>query len=129
MNVGSLYKFSQSLRELPRRVAEICAEEAAPAITSLAHQTFRAAEDAYGVPWRAGSDGKPVSLYKSGALFAKLVYVSIGTKIRVKLGVPYAKYQIGRRPVFPTQGGALPTAYQETLARIAGEVCARELES
>jgi hypothetical protein len=48
-------------------------------------------------------------------MLSRLVYVAIGAKIRVALTSRYAKYQIGRRPVFPTQAGGLPQAYRDAL--------------
>lgn len=127
VSTESLAKFSAEIRRLPRRVAHRVAEQAAPAITDLARTTFSASEDAYGVPWVPGADGQKVTLYKSGQLARRVHYVAIGTKLRVALGVPYAKYQIGKRPVFPTQGGQLPAEYQRTLQRIAVAVCREEI--
>jgi len=101
--------------------------EAAPALTSLAKETFAAGEDAYGLTWKPGERGQHVTLRKSGDLERTIRYVAIGTKLRVALGVRYAKYQIGKRPVFPRQGGELPTAYVQTLQRTAVRVIKEEL--
>jgi hypothetical protein len=127
VSVQTLAKVSADLRRLPRVVAFKVAEEAAPVLTGLAAATFSASEDAYGVPWAAGSDGGKVTLWKTGALSRFVRYVAIGTKLRVSLGVAYAKYQIGRRPVFPKQGGALPTEYARALERTAVDVVRREM--
>jgi hypothetical protein len=119
VSFASLARFSADLRRLPRALAQQVTEEAAPVITDLARKTFEASENAYGVPWRPGADGGKVTLRQSGNLARQIRYVAIGTKIRVALGVRYAKYQIGRRPVFPTQGAALPREYARALSRIA----------
>lgn len=126
-DVRSLAKFSASLRALPRVVAVKSTEAAAPEITALAKQTFAASETPDGVPWAPGSDGQKVTLRKSGALARFITYVAIGTKLRVSLGVSYARYQIGRRRVFPLQGAPLPTSYVSTLARVAGDVIRAEI--
>lgn len=126
MTFRSLSEFTKQLRTLPRRVAERVAEEVAPELTTVAHSTFLASEDAYGVPWAPRADGRKATLRKKGDLFDFLHYVAIGTKLRVALGVRYAKYQIGRRPVFPTQGGALPSSYIRTLQRVSVRVCREE---
>lgn len=123
----SLAKFSADLRRLPRVVAQRVAEESAKKISALARTTFDASEDAYGVPWVPGADGGKVTLYRSGQLARRVHYVAIGTKLRVALGVPYAKYQIGKRPVFPRQGGALPIEYVRTLQRTAADVVRTEM--
>jgi len=126
-NLASLSQFSADLRRLPTVVAQKVAAAAAPVITDLARVTFDASETPYGVGWAPKEDGTTATLRKSGAMAAKMYYRAIGTKLRVALGVPYAKYQIGRRPVFPTQGGALPPSYSDALKRAAVAVCREEL--
>jgi hypothetical protein len=118
VNVSSLHKFSQKLRELPRTFAKDVAAEAAPVITEFAQTSFDNSEDPYGAPWAPGSDGRKVTLRKTGALERFIRYVAIGTKLRVSLGVKYAKYQIGKRPVYPRQGAPLPKKYSDALASI-----------
>lgn len=123
----SLAQFSQDLRQLPRVVAHKVAERAAPVLTSLVRETFAAGANAYGDPWEPGDHGDKITLDKTGALKQGLVYVAIGTKLRLKLPVPYAKYQVGKRPVAPTQGGALPVEYTRALERTATAVIKEEL--
>jgi hypothetical protein len=125
--IASLSAFSTNLRRLPTVVAQMVAAEAAPVLTALVAETFAASETAYGIPWTPGADGERVTLKKSGGLANGLQYVAIGTKLRLRLAVSYAKYQVGKRPVAPSQGGALPPAYSEALARAAVAVCKREL--
>jgi hypothetical protein len=60
-------------------------------------------------------------------MFDLLRYVANGTKLRVALTVPYAKYQVGKRPIFPTQGGPLPADYSRTLVSVSGQVCREEI--
>lgn len=123
----SLKKFSANLRSLPTVVAQKVAAAAAPVLTDLARATFDAGENAYGTMWDVREDGSAATLNKSGALASKVFYVAIGTKLRVALGVPYAKYVIGKRPVFPTQGGALPIAYVDALKQTTADVCMAEM--
>lgn len=123
----SLSEFANDLRRLPKVVAIRVAEECAPVLTSLAKATFDASEDAYGRSWRPGKGGQRVTLKKSGDLERTLRYVAIGTKLRVALGTKYAKYQIGKRPVFPRQGGELPEEYSRALQRTAVRVVREEL--
>lgn len=124
---SSLKKFAEDLRRLPRVVAQKVAERAAPALTALAQRTFDAGENPYGVPWASGKKGQRVSLRRSGALFKFIRYVAIGTKLRVALGVPYAKYQVGKRPIFPRQDTTLPDEYAQTLERTAVQVVKEEI--
>lgn len=124
----SLAEFSADLRRLPRVVAQQVAKEAAPELTKLAAKTFEASEDPYGVPWKPSDvTGAAVTLRRTGNLFRFIKYVAIGTKLRIALGTSYAKYQIGRRHVFPTQHGHLPEEYVRALKRTAVAVCKREL--
>jgi hypothetical protein len=126
-NVSSIKKFSESLRALPKVVAAKVAEAAAPAITAAAVASFTASETPYGVGWDPGYDGSKVTLRRTGALAAYIRYVAIGTKLRVALGVPYAKYQIGRRPVFPAQGATLPQNYLDALKDASDRVIRAEM--
>lgn len=126
--IASLQKFSQDLRRLPRVVAQAVAAAAAPEISKLAKTSFEASRDPYGVPWAPSVvSGDRVTLDETGAMKRHIHYVAIGTKLRVALGVAYAKYQIGKRPVFPRQGGELPAEYSRTLARVAVDVVRREM--
>jgi hypothetical protein len=123
----SLKAFSASLRRLPRVLGQKVASAAAPVLTETSETTFRAGEDPYGNAWAPGEHGDRITLVKTGALSKFLKYVAIGEKLRVALGVPYAKYQIGKRPVFPRQGGALPVAYRRTLEEKTAEAIRAEL--
>lgn len=124
---GNLHAFQSALRAIgsglmANRVAAI----AAPKLTALASETTAASSTAEGVPWRPGVDGSKITLRKSGALLGRLAYVAIGPKLRVALTARYAKYQIGKRPVFPSQTSGLPASYrkalEESVAEAFGEV-------
>lgn len=124
---ASLAKFSASLREMPRTLAIKVAEAAAPALTDAARATFNAGQDAFGIPWVPLESGEKATLKRSGALAGGITYVAIGTKLRVRLGVSYAKYQLGRRPAFPRQGDPLPTSYVAALREATARVIQAEL--
>lgn len=126
-SLQSLRRFSSDLRRLPRVLAQRVTQKSAPAITALAVRAFDSGTDPYGIAWEPGADGERVTLRKTGALERYLRYVAVGTKLRVALGVAYAKYQIGKRPVFPRQGGALPLDYVRALEKSADEAARDEL--
>lgn len=126
-DISSLAKFSADLRRLPTVVAQNVTTAAAPALTALLRATFDAGEDAFGGSWKIKADGTRATLKKSGALASKVHFVAIGTKLRVALGVAYAKYQVGSRPITPKQGQALPVAYTRELQRVAVAVCRAEM--
>jgi hypothetical protein len=123
----TLAQFAQDLRRLPRVVALKVCEAAAPVLTDIAMQTFNAGETPYGLAWAPGEHGQKVTLRKTGDLAKYIRYVAIGTRLRVALGVKYAKYQIGKRPIFPRQD-ELPPAYLEALHRVAVTVVREELK-
>ncbi len=125
MSIASLTQFQQDLRRLPTTVAIEVAAKAAPVLTALVHETFNASEDAYGGLWAPGFDGRKVTLRKSGGLYANVAYTAVGTKIRLRLGVKYARFQVGKRPVAPR--GGLPVAYSQALARLTVEAVKRSL--
>lgn len=124
---SSLSKFSQRLQSLPTVLGQKIAASAAPVITDAARTTFDASQNAYGVPWAPGADGDLVTLEDTGALKRQIQYVAIGTKLRVVLGVKYAKYQIGKRPVYPTQGKELPVSYIRKLSDLTNVAIAEHL--
>ncbi len=117
----------KSLRELPRVVAMKVATASAGVITSLARATFKAGENAYGDAWEPGADGEPVDLEKSGRLAAGVTYVAIGTRLRAQLGPKYARYQVGKRPIFPRGGARLPVSYVAAIRAKANEIIRAEL--
>lgn len=118
-NPRTLKRFAQSLQQLPTRITSKIAERSAPAITTALQTTFAAGTDPYGQPWAPGADGKPVDLVESGKLRGTLSFYPIGRRIVAKLGVKYAKFQVGRRRVLPPGGRPLPVAWSEQLAEIA----------
>ncbi len=125
--MSTLAQFSASLRRLPTVVAQKVAAEAAPVLTAMVRQTFEAGTDAFGGSWKIRADGTRATLRKSGDLARHIKYVAIGTKVRIALGVAYARYQIGTRPVAPKQGEGLPVAYARELSRITADVCRAEI--
>jgi len=120
-DTSSLSKFSRSLRDMPKNVAIDVAKRAAPIITQFANDSFAASADPYGVPWAPAEDGSKVTLVDTGDMRRDIQYEANGTKLRVKLGQPYAKYQIGKRPVYPKQGGLLPRKYTDALDALVAE--------
>jgi hypothetical protein len=125
-NFRSLDQFSKQIKRLPKETAAKAAKIAAPEITRLGHETFDAGEDAYGNTWKPLKDGAPATLHKTGAMEEHLEYEAVGPKLKVKLGVKYARYQIGKRPVFPKRG-KLPDEYIAVLQRAAVDVMRVEL--
>ncbi len=127
-DISSLKKFSERLRSLPKVAAGRVAAAAAPALTAVARASFAVSETPYGLAWAPGSEGQRVTLKKSGDLEKKLYYVAIGTLLRVLLGVAHAKFQVGKRPVFPTQGAPLPPDYLAALKTSSDAELARHME-
>jgi hypothetical protein len=124
-DVSKLRTLERAIRELPRVVGAKVAAAAAGKISELARSTFDAGENAYGDTWEPGADGRKVTLRKSGATAAGVRYVAIGTRLRAQLGPRYAKYQVGRRPIFPRS--KLPTKYVEGIGQVATVIIRGEL--
>jgi hypothetical protein len=129
LRIQSLDKLTKTLNALPKVLGEEIARRAAPIISRFAKESFDRSSNAYEVPWSPADSGELVTLRKSGKLEKFLVYVAIGTKLRVALGVAYAKYQIGKRPVFPTQGGILPKKYSTALQTLTREAAKEYLDA
>lgn len=127
MSFATLQKFSQNLRGLSKTLAQDIAKAAADKITELGLRTFDSSEDSYGTPWAPSNvDGTTVDLVDKGDLRGHIKYKAIGTKLRSELGVPYAKYQVGKRPVYPK--GSLPLEYIRALSEIAQRLARESLE-
>ena len=118
-NPRTLKDLNRKIQALPVQVQERIAAKVAPQLTALALESFGRGEDPYGATWQEGADGKPVTLEITGRLKGGLVFVSIGRKVRAKLGAPYAKYQVGKRRVLPPGGRALPVAWSEAIGATA----------
>lgn len=127
IDASSLKSFAAKLRELPRVVAIRVASEAAAKLTEISRSTFNSGENAFGEAWEPGEKGQAITLRKSGALASRISFAAVGQKLRAALGVGYAKYQVGKRPVFPRQGDPLPPSYARALAEIAARVIREEL--
>lgn len=124
-DIGKLRELERSIRELPRVLGAKVATAAASRITSLARGTFNAGENAYGDTWAPGADGQRVTLRKSGALADGVSFVATGTRLRAHLGPSYAKYQVGKRSVFPR--GKLPLSYVEAIRATTNAIIRAEL--
>ena len=125
-NINKLSQISSAIRKLPVRVAQRTAEQAAPAITARARTSFAAGETAYGDTRREGVDGRTLSLQRTGAFFATLRFVAIGTRVRAALGTAYAKYLM-RFGVLPRGGGRMPLAWSNDITKIARAEIASDL--
>lgn len=122
MSLSTIRNFEKALREMPRVAAQKAAALAAPALTDAMRATFDEGADAYGVGWRPGAEGQRVTLKETGALANRVRYTAIGTKIRMLLAVPYAKYQVGRRPIAPRPGDPLPPSYVQALKSAVAKI-------
>ncbi len=120
LDLSSLAKLSSVLRALPVAIAQEVAKRAAPVISRFAKESFDKSVDPYGAPWAPSVDGSVITLRATGTMEKFVHYVAIGTKLRVALGVKYAKYQIGKRPIFP-RAGLLPAQYSAELEQLTQE--------
>lgn len=122
---AALRTMREKLARLPE-VQEAVAAVAAPAVSSLAGDTFDSGRGVYGDPFAPNKDGSTRTLKKSGRLRAQIRFVQIGTKIRCVLGVRYAKYRI-KDGILPRGGAALPVRWTAEIKRLAGAEMATRL--
>ena len=126
-NPANLKALATKLRQVPVRVAQRAAAKIAPRLTELARASFDAGENPYGDAWEPGAEGQRVDLVQRGALRAQLRFTAVGTRVRAVLGVPYAKYQIGKRKVLPIGGSAMPAAWSRAIGEIVNAEIAADL--
>lgn len=125
----SLYKFSKDLTKLGKVTGARIAKVAAKRLTAVAQSTYQNSEDPYGIPWEPSVSGDAVDLVETGVLKKFVVYKATGEQLRVSVAaVRYAKYQIGKRRVFPAQGAELPRSYLRELERSTNFVFSEGLD-
>lgn len=126
-NISQLKDLAFEIRNLPKVVAAKVSAQVAGTITALARRTFDASENAYGDAWELDAQGNRVDLRRTGELASGVRYAATGTRLRAVLAVPYAKYQVGKRPVFPRMGARLPADYVKAISATANAVIRAEL--
>ena len=119
----NLPRFREALSKIPATIATRAAKHGAIAITALARDAFDAGVTPYGKQ-RPEGGGKYVpahfaSVYRTGSLRAAMGFTS-GHKgkllfIRATLGVPYAKYMIGRFWLLPFGNMRIPRSWIDAL--------------
>lgn len=128
-DISGVRKLERAIQAIPFRVGAKVAARSADVITELGQATFNAQQNAYGDAWPDGADGEVKTMRETGALAEGVRYVAIGTKLRARLGVPYARFLINKRPILPRNGAALPAPYVDALSKAASEVITAELEA
>jgi len=118
-------ELEKRISDLPRMLGIEVARSCADIISRLARASFDASCNAFYDPWDPSAKGETVTLVKSGALRSGIRYVAIGTRLRAQLGPKYAKYQVGKRAVFPTS--VLPPAYKKAIDEAAAKIIAAQL--
>ena len=122
----SLGAVASTIRRLPVRAAIAVAATAAPALTTQMRGEFDSGQTAYGDARPEGVAG-PVSLVRTGDLRRLLRFAATGTRLRVVLGLRYARFMIGRFKILPGGRGAIPTAWKRTIDGITRDAIGKEL--
>jgi hypothetical protein len=117
-DLSTLRGLKQRIAQMPVSVAHAVAQQAAPALTSLAVEAFDARQNVYGDARRAGPQGVP-SLVKTGATKRTLAATSNGTIVRFVLGTPWSRYLIGKYGILPIS--AIPPRWRDRLDGIVAE--------
>lgn len=126
--ISSIHNFSQRLKKVAITSATRIAEKAAPLLTEEGRRTFDIRQAPSGMPWPPGKKPEDGDLVQSGKLRKWIVYRAYGRTVKVALGVPYAKYQIGKRPVYPKRHVTLPDRYQAILLTLFRTTIDREFK-
>lgn len=117
-NPQTLKSFAKKLSKVSTVAAQAVATRAAAPLTSRAGSDYDGGRTAYGEARPPGVNGNALSLVKSGDTRSLLRFTSIGTRVRVVLGTPYAKFLIGKYKILPN---SLPRPWATELERITGE--------
>lgn len=114
-DVNKIRAIEKAFLRFPKVAARILTKRVASKITALGRATFNAGQNAYGDEWEPLADGSPATLVRSGALAKGVEYVANGRLLRARLGPRYAKYVIGKRPIFPQKKAKLPPSYNAAI--------------
>lgn len=117
--ITSIARLRSSIKELPLRIRNAVAEEAAEVLNLEVRDDFAAGRTVYDTARPLSVSGKPLTLVgKTGRTRDALGFVALGTIVRAQLNTPYARYLIGKYGILPQ---SLPAAWREKLERIVRE--------
>jgi len=101
------------LKQIGVEGKERIANLGAKSLTEIARKDYLAGRNVYGEARVLGENGNALTLIKSGDTLRDLQFEAKGTRIRVVLGTPYAKYLVGKYRILPVgSGGELPTMWR-----------------
>lgn len=119
-DLSSIAALKAKLRKLPLSIAIDIARRASPVLTGETRGAFASGRSVYGDPRPLSqTDGKRLTLERTGAVKNALRFVNTGTIIRCVLGPKYSKYLIGKFGILPN--GPLPAGWSAKLAQITRE--------
>jgi hypothetical protein len=115
------------MRKRPVSLAHSIAQRVGPEFTRQAREVFATGRDVYGHPrltseaQRNGQvSGDLLTLRDTGALWEELRFKASGSIVRCVLGVPYAKFLIGRYKILPIGDRTpMPPLWLQAVSRIA----------
>lgn len=93
----------------------VVAERVAPKFEELTKQTFATQTDPYGVGWKPLKRPDHQPLVKSGKMLRSFGFRPFGPKVKIDIGVFYARYHISTgRGTLPLKG-RLPSSWRATI--------------
>lgn len=120
--ITSLARLRAAIRDLPLKIQESVATDAAGYLDIETRADFAAGRTVYDTPRPLGigkkTIGKPLTLVKSKRTRDNLGVTAVGRIVRAALGTPYAKYLVGKYQVLPQ---TLPASWQEYLNNLVRE--------
>ena len=102
----------QVLSKLPQ-VGIDAAKASAPKLEQLDRANWDAGQNPFGDPF-VGKKGNALTLKKSGELENSTTFTPIGAQVLVRVGAPYAKYQL-KHGIIPKS--AIPQSWEAALER------------
>jgi hypothetical protein len=111
---ASLDDIRNRIKTIGVRAAIETAARGADSLTTQALSDFDSGRNAYGDPRPLGTRG-PVTLVRTGRLRGLFGFASSGTRLRVVLNTPYAKYMVGRFGILPAGRSAIPARWRDLL--------------
>lgn len=120
--ITSLARLRAAIRDLPLRIRESVAKDAAGYLDIEVRADFGAGRTVYDTPRPLAvgkkTIGQRLTLVKSKKTRDNLGVTQVGTIVRAALGTPYAKYLVGKYQILPQ---TLPASWQEYLNKLVRE--------
>jgi hypothetical protein len=114
-DLSSLKKLKQTIAQLPQTLQNHVAQEAAGKLNAMILEDYASGKTVYGTSRPLGVNGNSLDLSNTGNAQGSFELYVVGSLIRVRFAVPYAKYLVGKYKVMPNGNEPIPVRWRQVL--------------